>query len=139
MASINSHAPRCPADCTSSAWRRSAESITTFSTTNLCEAFSTRPEMPINNTSCCKSPARAMRKPANKFLALGFLMATALAARVPTARASGSDAPDWLRAAAAGPLPQYPGDPKAVVLLDDETVAVQSKGDVIEHHRVAFK
>jgi len=36
-------------------------------------------------------------------------------------------------------LPAYSDDTKAVVLLDDETVTVESNGDVVEHHRVAYK
>jgi transglutaminase-like putative cysteine protease len=94
--------------------------------------------MGINNKSCCTRPARKAPRPASKFFAAGFLLAAFLAGRaVPLARAS--DAPDWLRAAATAPLPKYSDDTKAVVLLNDETVAIQSNGDVVEHHRVAYK
>ncbi|MGB6430726.1 MAG: DUF3857 and transglutaminase domain-containing protein, partial [Candidatus Acidiferrales bacterium] len=49
------------------------------------------------------------------------------------------DAPDWLHAAAAAPLPQYPEETKAVILLDDEAVSVDANGEVVEHQRVAYK
>jgi transglutaminase-like putative cysteine protease len=67
------------------------------------------------------------------------LLAAFAAGRVPSARAAANDAPDWLRAAATAPLPKYPEDAKAVVLLEDETVAVQPNGDDIDHIRIAYK
>jgi transglutaminase-like putative cysteine protease len=94
--------------------------------------------MGINNKSCCARLARKARKPASKFFAIAFLLAAFFAGRaVPAARAA--DAPDWLRAVATAPVPKYSDDTKAVVLLDDETVTVQSNGDVIEHYRLAYK
>ena len=82
---------------------------------------------------------RAHRR-GSRFLAAGLLLAAFSAGRaVPEARASANDAPDWLRAAAAAPLPQYSDDTKAVVLLNDETVTVESNGDVVEHYHIAYK
>jgi hypothetical protein len=96
--------------------------------------------MRINNKSCCTGPALKAHRHASKFLAAGCLLAAFAAGRaVPPARASANDAPDWLRAAAAAPLPQYSDDTKAVVLLNDESVTVEPDGEVVEHHRVAYK
>jgi hypothetical protein len=53
---------------------------------------------------------------------------------VPAARAS-SSVPDWVKAAAAQPMPKFPGSPKAVVLLDDTTYTVGSDGRAVEHVR----
>lgn len=70
---------------------------------------------------------------------MGCLLAAFAACGVPLARASSNDAPDWLRAAAAAPLPKYPDEAKAVVLLLDETVTIQPNGDDIDHFRIAYK
>jgi hypothetical protein len=65
------------------------------------------------------------------------LVAAFASGRVPRARAA--DAPDWMHAAAAAPLPKVPDDASSVVLLDDETISVQANGDIINHDRVAIK
>jgi transglutaminase-like putative cysteine protease len=94
--------------------------------------------MRINNKLCCTWQALRERRPGHRFLAVVFLAAAFLAGlAVPSARAS--DAPDWLTAAAATTLPKYPDATKAVVLLDDETVTVQSNGEVVIHERIAYK
>jgi transglutaminase-like putative cysteine protease len=65
------------------------------------------------------------------------VLAAFAAIHAPAARAG--DAPDWLRAAAAAPLPKYPDDTKAIVLLDDETVTIQANGEDVIHERIAYK
>jgi transglutaminase-like putative cysteine protease len=94
--------------------------------------------MRTNNKLSCTRPARRERRPAHNFLAAVLPAVAFFAGRgVPAARAA--DAPDWLIAAAVAPLPKYPEDTKAVVLLDDETVTVESDGDVVIHKRIAYK
>jgi hypothetical protein len=93
--------------------------------------------MRINKKSRYGLPERKTLKLISRFAAVGFLLAALAAVPAPVARAG--DAPDWLRAAAAAPLPVHPDDAKAVVLLADETVTIQANGSDIDHHRVAFK
>jgi transglutaminase-like putative cysteine protease len=47
--------------------------------------------------------------------------------------------PDWVRAAAGQPLPQFPGKPKAAVLLEDMTYTVAPDGRALEHVRRVVK
>jgi hypothetical protein len=47
--------------------------------------------------------------------------------------------PDWVKAAAQQKLPEFPGTPKAVVLLDDTTYTVGSDGRAVEHVRRVVK
>jgi hypothetical protein len=47
--------------------------------------------------------------------------------------------PDWVRAAAAQPLPAYPPETKSVVLLDDVTYTVATDGRAVEHVRSVVK
>jgi hypothetical protein len=47
--------------------------------------------------------------------------------------------PDWVRTAAKAPLPKFPGAPKAVVLLDEETYTVGADGRATEHVRYVVK
>jgi hypothetical protein len=47
--------------------------------------------------------------------------------------------PDWVRAAAHEPLPQFPGTPKAAVLLDETTYTVGSNGQAVTHQRYVVK
>jgi hypothetical protein len=93
--------------------------------------------MQTNNKSCCTFPERTGRQRTTRFLVAGCLLAALAAGRAPLARAG--DAPDWLRAAAAQPLPKFPDNTKAIVLLQDETVTIQANGDDIDHIRVAYK
>jgi len=58
----------------------------------------------------------------------------------PAASASGaSSAPDWLRAAAAETLPDYPKDTVAVVVLDEEQITVKDNGQMETLRRRAFR
>ena len=61
-----------------------------------------------------------------------------VAGAVPAAAGSNS-VPDWVKAAAAQPLPKFPGTPKAVVLLDETTYTVGSDGRAVEHVRRVVK
>ena len=57
-----------------------------------------------------------------------------------SSRVHASDnAPDWLRAAAAQTLPEYPKDTVAVVLLDEQHTTVKDNGDIETTHRYAYK
>jgi hypothetical protein len=47
--------------------------------------------------------------------------------------------PDWLRDTARAPLPNYPEDTDAVVLLDERLVTVSPSGEVHSTYRKAFK
>ena len=50
-----------------------------------------------------------------------------------------SAVPDWVKAAAAQPLPHYPASTKAVVLLDETTYTVGTDGKAVEHVRRVIK
>ena len=54
------------------------------------------------------------------------------------ARAADS-VPDWFRQIAHAPLPHYPEETDAVVLLDDETLNVKDNGEMYETHRRVLK
>ena len=62
-----------------------------------------------------------------------------LALSMPLSLHAGTTVPDWVRAAAAQPLPQLPETTKAVVLLDDETYTVAPDGRATEHERMVIK
>jgi hypothetical protein len=47
--------------------------------------------------------------------------------------------PDWVRDAAKETLPNYPHDPKVVILLDDDEYTVKPDGHVVEHERIVKK
>jgi hypothetical protein len=47
--------------------------------------------------------------------------------------------PDWMKDASRAPLPTYPGDTDAVVLLDERSVSVSSGGEVRSTYHKAFK
>lgn len=66
----------------------------------------------------------------------GFLLLGASLAWVPCAHGG---APDWLRAAARAPLPKYPDDTDAVVLLDEQVTTVNDKGEIKTVYRRAYK
>jgi Domain of Unknown Function with PDB structure (DUF3857)/Transglutaminase-like superfamily len=55
-----------------------------------------------------------------------------------TARAS-TAFPDWLAQAAAAPTPEHPADARAIVLLEDKLLTVQSDGRAVERYRLAVK
>lgn len=52
---------------------------------------------------------------------------------------AGDSAPDWLRAAAQEKLGNYPGDTKAVILLDETQITVQENGQIYTRHRMAVR
>ncbi|MBW4038888.1 MAG: DUF3857 and transglutaminase domain-containing protein [Acidobacteria bacterium] len=47
--------------------------------------------------------------------------------------------PDWVKTAAQQKLPEFHGNPKAVVLLEDTTYTVDAKGQAVEHVRRVVK
>ena len=47
--------------------------------------------------------------------------------------------PDWVKAAAQQKLPEFHGNPKAVVLLEETTYTVDQKGQAVEHVRRVVK
>ena len=47
--------------------------------------------------------------------------------------------PDWVRSAAAQPLPKVDPKTKAIVLLDDSNISVNASGDYVLHHRRVVK
>src|SRR5580700_11930968 len=67
------------------------------------------------------------------------LAAIAILAILTTAAWAGVSVPEWVRTAAAAPLPQYEPDTDAVVLLDDVCYSVTNAGEYVEHYRRAVK
>jgi len=64
-------------------------------------------------------------------------VAITLACAVPCR--AGDVAPEWLRAAAQQKLPEYPLNPVAVVLLDEQQVTVKDSGEIETRQRYAYK
>jgi hypothetical protein len=65
-----------------------------------------------------------------------------IGARVPAQAANifGSQpVPDWVKTAAQAKLPEFHGNPKAVVLLEQTTYTVDAKGQAVEHVRRVVK
>ncbi|MDE3104178.1 MAG: DUF3857 and transglutaminase domain-containing protein [Acidobacteriota bacterium] len=58
---------------------------------------------------------------------------------LPQSRAADATLPDWVVAAAAAKLPNYPSETNAVVLAEDITYTVDSHGQATERHRKAIK
>jgi hypothetical protein len=84
----------------------------------------------MNSSLCC-----ALKQAATiSFRALALLAVAACCAGTAAA-----DAPEWLRALARQPLPQYPPETKAVVLLDEQISNVKDNGEVHVTYRRAFK
>jgi len=79
------------------------------------------------NRSCSRPSANCARVRGIAPLAL----AAALAFVYPTPRAAADSAPDWLRAVAHEKLPDYPGNPIAVWLLDEYQTTVLEKGEIV--------
>lgn len=72
-----------------------------------------------------------MSKTLRLLLVLGWILATSLTAH--------AGAPEWLRAAARMPVPSYPADVDAVMLLDEQITTVTDKGEIKTLYRRAFK
>lgn len=72
-------------------------------------------------------------------IAAFLFLIVAMCGCVPAHAGSRGSAPDWLRAAAQEKLPDYPKDTKAVILLDDRTITVQSNGDIFTRRREAIR
>ncbi|HEY4580629.1 MAG TPA: hypothetical protein VIG89_06285, partial [Candidatus Acidoferrales bacterium] len=68
--------------------------------------------------------------------ALGAALGAALFYAAPRAWAG---TPDWLRAAAAMPLPTYPPETQAVMLLDEQVTTVRDDGEIRTTYRRAWK
>jgi hypothetical protein len=47
--------------------------------------------------------------------------------------------PDWLRSLAQQQVKKYADDANAVVLLDDQEITVKDNGEIVEHHRIAYR
>jgi hypothetical protein len=74
----------------------------------------------------------------------GFGLLLAVLVSAPPAFAGGSifgsaPIPDWVKTAAAHKLPEFPGTPKAVMLLDETTYTVGADGRAVEHVRRVVK
>jgi hypothetical protein len=63
-----------------------------------------------------------------------LLLALTLWLGAGSAWASKDSVPDWVRTAAQLPVPHYPPDTDAMVLLDDTTFTVSPDGRAVEHH-----
>jgi hypothetical protein len=48
-------------------------------------------------------------------------------------------APEWLRAAAHVPLPAYPPETEAVILVDEQVTTVKDSGEIETGYRRAYK
>lgn len=68
---------------------------------------------------------------------IACVAALIFACAVPCAAAD--SAPGWLQAAAQEKLPDYPKDTKAVILLDETAITVQSNGEIYTRHRMAVR
>ena len=53
--------------------------------------------------------------------------------------AASASTPDWLKQVAQAPLPAYPGDTGAVMLLDERLTTVSSAGEIRTTYRKAYK
>jgi hypothetical protein len=81
------------------------------------------------------------KMPNRRKINLALFAVALLLARVwlsPRTHAADS-APDWLRAAAAETLPDYPKDAVAVMLLDELHATVKDNGDIENTYRCAYK
>jgi hypothetical protein len=70
---------------------------------------------------------------------LAAIVALTIFGLCPAASAKSAVVPDWVRTAAAQPIPDYPARTKAVVLLDDIVYTVAADGQAIEHVRRVVK
>ncbi len=81
----------------------------------------------------CAIPSRGTRR--HSFASAILILLTA----TPVCFAKQDSVPDWVSAAAAQKLPDYPADTNAVVLLDDTTYTVAPNGQATEHYRHVVK
>jgi len=82
------------------------------------------------NNSCCKWP-RVLR---TKFAAALLVLAGAWCAP-----AASAGAPEWLRDLTRQPLPEYPKDTNAVMLLNEQITVVKDNGEIFTTYRRAYK
>ncbi|MGA8939088.1 MAG: DUF3857 and transglutaminase domain-containing protein [Acidobacteriaceae bacterium] len=79
----------------------------------------------------------------HRLVLAAFVWALVVASGVPAKAASmfgsSQSVPDWVKAAAEQKLPEFHGNPKAVVLLDETTYTVDSSGRATEHVRRVVK
>jgi hypothetical protein len=90
----------------------------------------------MNNRPCCNLPRQA-RVIDRRVLGvcLGMVVLVFAAAR----GAASTDAPQWMHAAAAAPLPDHDEQTNAVLLYEEEDVVVQSVEKIKTHVRVAYR
>ena len=86
----------------------------------------------------CNGLAARPARRAKRFLVAALSVALLVGFAQP-ASAKSDSVPDWVRAAAAQPVPHYPEDTNAVVLLDDITYTVAPDGRAVEHRRHVVK
>lgn len=89
----------------------------------------------------CPLPGVSTRvvRPVGKAAVVGAVLALAACLFPLSMAASSNNVPDWVKAAAAAPLPMLPESTKAVVLLDEETYTVDAKGQAVVHVRKVVK
>src|SRR5688572_33127275 len=58
---------------------------------------------------------------------------------VVSAAPAAAGAPEWLRALAKAPLPAYPPQTEAVMLLDEQVTTVKDNGEITTFYRGAYK
>lgn len=75
----------------------------------------------------------------NSAAPLCAMAVAALLLFVPCSRASVDTTPDWLRAAAKEPVPDYPKETVAVILLDETKTTINDNGDIETLYRRAFR
>ncbi len=68
-----------------------------------------------------------------------LLLAPLVIAPLPLCAFGNNNVPDWVKTAAEQPLPNLPQSARAVVLLDEETYTVDTKGQAVEHVRMVVK
>src|SRR5713226_2180365 len=95
----------------------------------------------MNNKWFCKmvlqlNPRSNPRKLAGVHLRFGLFLVSVVFSCASHALGG---APDWLRAATQAPLPKYPEDTNAVVLLDDQSTVISDSGEIKTVYRRVYK
>ncbi len=80
-----------------------------------------------------------MREIVDRSINRCLLLVLTLCLGMGSAWASKDSVPDWVRTAAQLPVPHFPPDTDAVILLDDTTFTVTSDGRAVEHRRRVLK